>query len=504
MFKKSLISIAIIVLLLVAAVLTAAGQQEDIADATFVSQDDVRLTIYNSDLTLVQDVRTFELSEGLNRVSFDGVPTSFASTSLTFASTTEGADVNVVQQRFRNVDGALTINELIADNVGEIITITSSRDDATYTGELLVVDGSSMILQTEDSQIVTISTSEIRTFDLPVVNPQERTELPTLDLIVDSDAAGEFQLAISYITSSLNWNVDYNLQLADEDDSVALTGWVNVFNNSGVSYDNAQVVLAGGDFNRLEFVSRESDFSSVVATATAMPTPSPSGFGDTGGGSGGPALEPIAFLFDLPQRISVDVGSNLIEFLPDVATDARNVYVYDASPRIFGFSGYNTNPGYGQTEVRNVRNFLEFSTDADGGLGTDLPGGGIRVFEQDAMGGSVLLGQTRLFYTPENETVQIFLQETDEVTGERRQIGFRELSPDAIEETYEIRVRNLTDEEIEVMVPERMTRSPLWELIGSSVPSEQPDNFSVEFMVTVPAGEEVSFNYTVQYFRPPN
>jgi hypothetical protein len=208
-------------------------------------------------------------------------------------------------------------------------------------------------------------------------------------------------------------------------------------------------------------------------------------------------------VFELSQPVTLPKDDTArIEFLAGANADARNVFVYDASPRVFGYSGFITNPGYGLTDITTVQNYLEFSTDAEEGLGTALPPGNLRIYQEDANGTPLIVGLTALPYTPEGETVQIYLENSAEITGERRQTEFQTLSNDAIQETYEIRLRNLSADAVEILVPERMSRSAAWEILGSSLPFEQPDPFGISFTVEVPSGQEASFAYTVLYTRP--
>jgi hypothetical protein len=113
-----------------------------------------------------------------------------------------------------------------------------------------------------------------------------------------------------------------------------------------------------------------------------------------------------------------------------------------------------------------------------------------------------LIGQTQLAFTPEGETVQVFLENTADITGERVRTDFQLLSTEALQETYDIRLTNRSDKDLTVVVPERMTRSARWEILGATVPYDQPDQFSVEFVANVPAGGESVITYTVFYTNP--
>lgn len=486
MTKTLAISFILISLLLTGGIFVTAQQQEA-HTATFISKDSLRLSLYDSGLAIVQDVRTFELEEGLNRIPFTGISSQANFSSLTLAS----SEMRVVSQSYSPPE-PLDIPTLLNKNIGQTISVTRTDEAATqYEGILLDSDGSNILLQLADGTLVTLYTGEIREYHFSVL-PQDRITQPTLFLLVNSDTAGTQQVSLTYLISGLGWHVDYNLLL--EESSVNLTGWLNISNFSGAALENAEVTLLAGSFERLDFVSRDTGIL-AAATATALPSPSPSGtpspydYGTTS------TAQPVNFRYVLPQPITLENNeTQTIEFLAGAEAESNNIYIYDASPRIYGYSGFITSPEYGITGVTQVQNFLAFST------GTDLPAGSLTLYEDEES--LTLLGQTQLPFTPADQPFQIYLENSGEVTGERRQVEFITLSNDAVQETYEIRLRNQSSEAIEVIVPERMSRSSNWEILAATVPFEQPDSFGVEFTVEVPAGGETVITYTVLYTRP--
>jgi hypothetical protein len=344
-----------------------------------------------------------------------------------------------------------------------------------------------------DGVIVTLPLDQVHSYVLPNV-PESRQVDPVLTLLVESAQAGEQQLAISYMTDSVGWqNADYNLRLAADDKTVNLSGWISLTNSTGVTYEEARITLAAGNFERLQFVTVDTGFASPTSTPPGTPTPMPM----YGGGGGGGPTQPDDLLLELARPVTLPhMRPVMTEFLAGAQIDAYNVYVYDASPRVYGYSGFITDPSYGQTDIETLRNYLAFNT------GRALPAGNLRIYQENESGAALLVGQSQVAFTPAGETVQVFLDNPPYLHGERTQTDFLAPSPSAVQETLQVRLSNEGDQDVTVTVPERMTRSPNWEMLGASAPYTEPEPGGVEFDVTVPAGGETVISYTVLYTAP--
>src|SRR6185369_8668303 len=100
--------------------------------------------------------------------------------------------------------------------------------------------------------------------------PDNLIAKPTLMWLVSSQKAQQ-TVEVSYVTQNLSWSADYVLVVNDKDTQAALQGWVTLVNQSGASYQNAQLQLVAGDVNR---VASEQRYKSAPM---AMPAQAPSG-----------------------------------------------------------------------------------------------------------------------------------------------------------------------------------------------------------------------------------
>ena len=143
--------------------------------------------------------------------------------------------------------------------------------------------------------------------------------------------------------------------------------------------------------------------------------------------------------------------------------------------------------------------YIEFQTGPQSGLEAPLPAGVVRLYQEDVDGAPLLIGETTIDHTPVGERVKLQVGKAFDVVGERTQTDFVKLGPRALEETYEVVIRNRKATPVTVQVVERLFRSGDWEIAEASHPYTKADAQTVHFTVEVPAEDEVTITYTVRY-----
>ena len=177
--------------------------------------------------------------------------------------------------------------------------------------------------------------------------------------------------------------------------------------------------------------------------------------------------------------------------------------VFDASPDFGGyFSPVDYPEDYGGGGG-DVFSWLAFNSGADG-IGADLPAGRVRVYQQDADGAGLLIGESRLAHTAEGQDIRLLLGKAFELAGERVMVDYAIISRDVARETIEITLSNYSDDAVDISVPERLYRWSDWEIIESTLPYEKLDAATIEFRAALEAGEETTLRYTVEYTYPRN
>src|SRR5262249_4024544 len=150
-----------------------------------------------------------------------------------------------------------------------------------------------------------------------------------------------------------------------------------------------------------------------------------------------------------------------------------------------------------------VQNWLEFSTGEDKGLGADLPAGRVRVYQEDADGAALLIGENTIDHTPKGEDVRLYLGNAFDLVGEHTQTNFQLIASNVLEETYQIKLRNRKeDQAVQIRVPEHLFRWSNWEILDASDQYTKLDSDTIEFRVDVQPGQEKVITYTVRYTWP--
>lgn len=464
------------------------------ADPIDPASDGVSVTIYNEGTALIRDRRTFAFGEGLTQIDFTDVASSIDPTSVSFISLTAPDETTVLEQNY--IYDLVGSEALFSRYLDQEIRLTMS-DGTEYTGNLLSARNGSVIIQRpRDNSVVMLQIASARDVRFPSL-PDGLITRPTLRWLVNTPAAGNQQVELTYLTGGINWTADYNVLLNVNNTALDLNGWVTLNNHSGTAYADAQVKLIAGDVNRVQpdVVAFEEEMMLRAAPMAA-----------DGAGGGATQREFSEYqLYELNRRVTV--GNNetkQVEFVSGNAVPAKTFFVYDASsPYFYGYGYANNDSGYGSTGITDIQNYLEFTTDEADGLGADLPAGRIRVYQQDIDGAALLIGENRIDHTPQGETVQIYLGNAFDLVGERTQTDFRMVSRSVYTETFEIKLRNRKDDEtVEIRVPEKLYRWRNWEIIESSEEFEQLDSSTIEFRVNVEPDEERTITYTVQYVFP--
>lgn len=451
----------------------------------------IAVTIYNEGTALIRDQRTLNLDQGLNTVSFSDVAATIDATSVSFLSLTDPDGAIVLEQNY--IYDLVDLDSLLTRYLDETITITAA-DGTAYSGELLSGRHGEAILRASDGEIVVLRLYDARDIRFPAL-PDGLITRPTLQWLLSSASAGEHQVEITYLAGGMNWTADYNLLLSADETALDLKGWVTLDNHSGRSFNNARLKLVAGDLNRIQpkpaiAESRAAAFDMEQAAEESVQQ-----------------RELFEYqLYEVARPVSIkDKETKQIEFVSGSNIAAETSYVFDSSPSFSAYhhpidypEGYATLPG-------DVLTYLEFNTGEASGLGADLPAGRIRVYQQDADGASLLIGEDRIDHTPQGEEATILLGVAFDLVGERRQTGYETVSRTVVRESFEIRLRNRKDAEAAVIrVPERLYRWSDWEIIESSAAFAELDASAIEFEISVAPGAEETLTYTVQYSFPRN
>jgi hypothetical protein len=429
-------------------------------------QTDLAVTVYNSNIALVRDVRQLTLPAGDFRLKFMDIAATVNPATVHFRSLTEPDKLGVIEQNYEY--DLLEPAKLLHKYVGKEVTLVRAyQDNGTTKREevkaTLLSDNNGPVWKI-GNDIVTGMFAESYRFPEVPANLYDR---PTLLMSLDNSGARKHQIEASYLATNLSWNSDYVLTVARDDKVADLDGWVTLTNNSGTAFHNARLQLVAGDLNRLPAPSgalmRAQAATDMVAREKQFQQESFSEY----------------HLYSLGRRTSVeDKETKQISLLQGSGVPVEKAFVVNGQ-NFYYHNQYN--PGSPQKDPVMV--FYKFKNEEKAGLGMPLPAGNLRVYQKDSKGGVLFIGEDHIDHTPKDETVTVHIGNAFDVIAERKQTDYKRIDTHVWEMEFEITLRNHKDTPVTVEVNEPIGGD--WEMLSSSYKFTKTAAWAAQFKVPV-------------------
>src|SRR5712664_4069862 len=202
-------------------------------------QTDLAITVYNSNIALVRDVRQLTLPTGSFRLKFMDIAATVNPATVHFRSLTEPDKLGVIEQNYEY--DLLEPAKLLHKYVGKEVTLVRTyQDNGTTKHEevkaTLLSDNNGPVWKIGNDIVTGMYAESYRFPEVP---------------------------------ANLSWNSDYVLTVARDDKAADLDGWVTLANNSGTAFRNARLQLVAGDLNRLPVPSANAMRAEVTGAMVA-------------------------------------------------------------------------------------------------------------------------------------------------------------------------------------------------------------------------------------------
>jgi hypothetical protein len=366
--------------LLSAAVAAAAPAQPGPAD--------LRVTIYNSDLALVQDTRQMTIPAGRSRQDFPNVSGQISPETVSL----NAPGASIVEQNF-DFD-LLSPSKLMEKAVGETITLVrtnpASGAEERERAKVLAVNGGVVLQIGERIEVLRDDGLPVRViFDRVPENLRAR---PTLSVTLDSSRAGSRPVTLSYLTPGMSWKADYVTLFDETNGRIDVQGWVTLTNTTGTTYTNADTLLVAGQVQQQQghYYGRHRGYA-------PPPPPSPPPPGNRPG-TETPGRESLGdfYLYPLSERTTIaNQQTKQVSFLDVNGAAARRAYTF-------------RNPWLGTLDqAASADSVLQFSSSRNQGLGDALPAGIVRVYMKDRRGNAQFVGENAIGHTPMGSEIAI-------------------------------------------------------------------------------------------------
>ncbi|MBN1754786.1 DUF4139 domain-containing protein [bacterium] len=427
------------------------------------AQDNVAITIYNQNLGLVKEIREIEFKKGAQKLVFTEIPSRIEPRSVHFRSL-DNKDMIILEQNYEY--DLVGTSKLLEKYIDHEISLNTNKDKH-FDGRLLSADNNSILLASPGGNLFSINREEILNLEFPSL-PEGLITKPTLVWELQSSSGGKGKVEVSYLTEGINWSADY-VGVVDRDDrGLGLEAWVTITNNSGGSYHDATLKLVAGDINRVveRRLDRGMDYS-AAQEKTAMPDM----FQEE------TFFEYHLYTLSRPSDIKENEIKQISLFAP-ADVKVQKLFIYEPN-----------------LNAEKVMSKLEFKNSTEEGLGMPLPEGVVRVYKEDREGALQFVGEDRIKHTPRDEKVRLFLGYAFDLTAERVRKNYNRLSNDKTESTYQIKLRNHKDEQVEVLIVENFYGD--WFIRESTHQWDKKEAFKAETVVTIPPKGETIIEYTI-------
>jgi len=444
------------------------------ADETKVTQADqtgVAVTIYNENLALVRDRRHVTLPPGIQNLAFIDVSAQLRPETALLHS--DGGQLEVLEQNFEF--DLLTPEKLLEESVGETVKVvkTNPQTGAETVEEAKILSVANGLVLKIGDRIETNYPGRV-VFDKV---PSRLRARPTLVLELQNANPNEQQVELSYLTGGLAWKADYVAELAADEKTMDLSGWVTLTNTSGSPYNDAKLQLVAGNVNQVQpMMEKEARTMAVGAAAAPAPMAQEELF------------EYHLYTLGRPTTIG-DNQTKQVAMLSGSGIPVVKEY------RLVNI-GTAYNYALGDMARVNATVRIAFDNKEADHLGLPLPKGTVRVYKNDSSGQALFVGEDAIDHTPKGETVHLNLGQAFDVTAQPKQTEFEQISDRVFEAAFEIEVKNAKKEPVTVTVAEQFPAQ--WKIIDESLPHEKVQAFQAEWKVPVPAESSTKLKYRVR------
>jgi hypothetical protein len=397
------------------------------------------LTVYDG-LALVTKQQTLELKPGINHLTVKVPSRVIPSSCLLWGD----GGFSLLEQHY--IYEPLTTRQLLQKHLG--LEIEVREREASYRGVLVSIADGEVILEDRFGEVHVIK--EPTGFTFPSL-PQLAE--PKLKWLIESELSGQVKVWLSCLTEGMNWSAEYTAILHKK---MYLSGWVSVVNNSGMTYENANLRLVAGRLHRYREREKEKGIKAPLALRAEE------------------FIKEEAFeyhLYTLKRPVTLEDGKVVQLAFIDSLIDTEKQYIYEGQ------------------RIEGVGVRIEFTTEEP------LPAGIVRLYEERE-GEMLFIGEDMIPHTPLNEEVSLFAGIAFDVVGERIRTEHAKLDG-RYRDSFLITLRNHKDEEVIVTVVEHLGGD--WRIIHAEPDFTVVDADTIQFKVPVAAGGEATIRYTVEY-----
>lgn len=430
------------------------------------SDRQVNVTIYNSDLGVIREIRRVNLAKGSGILELGNVSQKIDATSVRIKF-----DGSVLEQNYQY--DLVSLTKILEKYIDKEVTLIGEKDEF-IEGTLLSIANNQAVIKKKNGGLTLLPNLSAYRISVDAL-PEGLITSPTLKLHLFANNGGSQELELAYMTGGMTWHAEYVAVLDKDDKNLGINAWVSIQNNSGTTFKNANLKLVAGEVNLLpKNYNRDS--------------PQPTMYFDSMEKGAGAQFEEKEFfeyhIYNLQRP--ADVANNEI----------KQIQLFDGNgiPVVKKYrflSDY-----YGAAGKRDVNVIVEFENKQEFGLGIPMPKGKVRIYKSD---GSSLefVGEDAIDHTPREEKVSLKLGNAFDIVAEEVLNDYKQISKNVYESTFTLKLKNRKKEAVTINVVKNVGYN--WEVKNNNLPYSKVDADTIEFNVAVKEGAETELKYTLRY-----
>lgn len=420
------------------------------------AQREITINIYNDGFSQVTEERQVATESGAQEIELQDITENVDPGSIALSA--DGIDVRWIDYRYDFVSA----ERLLYRFIGHEVQI--QKGDSLIKGVLVRYDDDYLFLGARGwpGPVSIFERDDLKNIDLPEL-PEGLVSRPTIAAGIESPESKTAQLRLSYLTTGLGWRAEYRLEY-DGGEKGNFSGWVNLDNQSGISFPDATVILVAGQVERAEPTKGSAEMFAAGRAGESADVP----------------MEPLVdyHRYGLPFKVSVgEKESKQAALFQPLSMKVEHYYRYKWS------------------ETKSaVKSVISFENSEESGLGFPLPPGRISIMDRAT---GTFLGSGEFEGAPAGEEAEVFMGTAFDIKAERKRMDHRKISRNRNSDTMEIEIRNHKAKDITLVIEEELYG--YWEIIEKSDDFTKKDFQTVEFEINVPGGGEKVVTYTVEY-----
>lgn len=446
------------------------AQSVKAAKSTLKDQQSCTVTVYNSNLGLVKDIRSLSIPTGVVFLTFEEVASLIDPTSVHIRSLTHPDALSVLEQNFEY--DLISPQKLMQKYLGRELELITKDDSGETVKKATLIGIENGYVYKMDGKIAVNPPGRVVLPDLP----EGLISKPSLIWMLDNEKR-EHTVEASYLTGGMNWRANYVAVLSGDDTALDLSGWVTIDNTSGATFTDAALKLIAGDVNRVE---PPGALPKVYAMEGDLHVR----------GGRAPMVEKAFFeyhMYTLQRKTTLrNNQTKQLRLMDAGGVSVRKKYLY-SSNQVYYYSPFGD-----IDKDTKIGVYLELENSKQNNMGMPLPKGVVRVFKKDDDGALEFLGEDEIDHTPEDEKIRIKMGNAFDIVAERVQTDFKQYR-NTYESAYKITVRNHKDEDIVVSVVEQLAGD--WKIQENTHPFIKESAFRISFDIPVEKKGETVLTY---------